>query len=49
MAGQYPGAQAIAVVAEFETGLLIERSNSGIARAKATGAHFGRALALSAA
>lgn len=37
----------ITAVAEFERDLLIERTNSGIARAKAEGKHMGRPSALS--
>jgi putative DNA-invertase from lambdoid prophage Rac len=39
--------QVISAVAEFERDLLIERTNSGIARAKATGKRFGRPPTLS--
>ena len=38
--------QVISAVAEFERDLLIERTNSGIARAKAEGKHMGRPIAL---
>jgi len=41
--------QIISAVAEFERDLLIERTNSGIKRAKAEGKTFGRPQALSAA
>jgi putative DNA-invertase from lambdoid prophage Rac len=40
--------QVIAAVAEFERDLLIERTQSGILRAKAAGKQFGRPPALSA-
>jgi putative DNA-invertase from lambdoid prophage Rac len=40
--------QVIAAVAEFERDLLIERTQSGIIRAKAAGKQFGRPLALNA-
>jgi len=39
--------QVISAVAEFERDLLIERTHSGIARAKAAGKRFGRPPALS--
>jgi putative DNA-invertase from lambdoid prophage Rac len=39
--------QVIAAVAEFERDLLIERTQSGISRARAQGKQFGRPLALS--
>lgn len=39
--------QVIAAVAEFERDLLLERTHSGIARAKASGKRFGRPPALS--
>lgn len=39
--------QVIAAVAEFERDLLLERTHSGIARAKAAGKRFGRPPALS--
>jgi len=38
----------IAVVAEFELDLLIERTHAGLARAKVEGKTIGRASALSA-
>ncbi|MBS0057658.1 recombinase family protein [Yersinia sp. Marseille-Q3913] len=38
--------QVISAVAEFERDLLLERTHSGIARAKASGKHFGRPSAL---
>lgn len=38
--------QVISAVAEFERDLLIERTNAGIARAKASGKRFGRPPAL---
>ena len=38
--------QVIAAVAEFERDLLIERTQSGISRARAQGRQFGRPLAL---
>jgi putative DNA-invertase from lambdoid prophage Rac len=38
--------QVISVVAEFERDLLLERTHSGIARAKAAGKRFGRPTAL---
>ncbi|WP_273455413.1 recombinase family protein [Nevskia ramosa] len=41
--------QVIAAVAEFERDLLIERTQSGMARARAAGAHMGRPSALTAA
>jgi putative DNA-invertase from lambdoid prophage Rac len=41
--------QVINAVAEFERDLLIERTNSGIARAKAEGKHMGRKPSLSEA
>ena len=40
--------QVISAVAEFERDLLIERTHSGIARAKASGKRFGRPSALNA-
>jgi putative DNA-invertase from lambdoid prophage Rac len=40
--------QVLNAVAEFERDLLIERTNSGIARAKAEGKHLGRKHSLSA-
>jgi hypothetical protein len=40
--------QVLAAVAEFERDLLIERTHSGIARAKAEGKTFGRPSALTA-
>ena len=40
--------QVIAAVAEFERDLLIERTQSGIVRAKAAGKQFGRPPALNA-
>jgi putative DNA-invertase from lambdoid prophage Rac len=40
--------QVIAAVAEFERDLLIERTQSGIIRAKAAGKQFGRPPALNA-
>jgi putative DNA-invertase from lambdoid prophage Rac len=40
--------QVLNAVAEFERDLLIERTNSGIARAKAEGKHLGRRYSLSA-
>jgi putative DNA-invertase from lambdoid prophage Rac len=40
--------QVLNAVAEFERDLLIERTNSGIARAKAEGKHMGRKHSLSA-
>jgi putative DNA-invertase from lambdoid prophage Rac len=40
--------QVLNAVAEFERDLLIERTNSGIARAKAEGKHMGRRHSLSA-
>ncbi len=40
--------QVIAAVAEFERDLLIERTQSGILRAKATGKRFGKPPALNA-
>ena len=40
--------QVIAAVAEFERDLLIERTHSGILRAKALGKQFGRPPALTA-
>lgn len=40
--------QVINAVAEFERDLLIERTNSGIQRAKAEGKHMGRPNALTA-
>jgi putative DNA-invertase from lambdoid prophage Rac len=40
--------QVIAAVAEFEHDLLIERTQSGIIRAKVAGKQFGRPPALSA-
>lgn len=39
--------QVISAVAEFERDLLLERTHSGIARAKAAGKRFGRPPALS--
>ncbi|CNL56478.1 alcohol dehydrogenase catalytic domain-containing protein [Yersinia frederiksenii] len=39
--------QVISAVAEFERDLLLERTHSGIARAKASGKRFGRPSALS--
>ncbi|WP_261459923.1 recombinase family protein [Serratia fonticola] len=39
--------QVISAVAEFERDLLLERTHSGIARAKAAGKRFGRPSALS--
>lgn len=39
--------QVISAVAEFERDLLLERTQPGIARAKAAGKHFGRPSALS--
>lgn len=41
--------QVIAAVAEFERDLLIERTQSGMARAKAAGKHLGRPQRLNAA
>lgn len=38
--------QVISAVAEFERDLLLERTHSGIARAKAAGKRFGRPSAL---
>lgn len=38
--------QVISAVAEFERDLLLERTHSGIARAKASGKRFGRPPAL---
>lgn len=38
--------QVISAVAEFERDLLLERTHSGIARAKAAGKQFGRPSAL---
>jgi putative DNA-invertase from lambdoid prophage Rac len=38
--------QVLAAVAEFERDLLVERTNAGIARAKADGKHVGRPFAL---
>ena len=38
--------QVISAVAEFERDLLIQRTHSGIARAKASGKRFGRTSAL---
>ncbi len=38
--------QVISAVAEFEKDLLLERTHSGIARAKAAGRRFGRPSAL---
>ncbi len=38
--------QVISAVAEFERNLLLERTNVGIARAKASGKRFGRPTAL---
>lgn len=40
--------QVIAAVAEFERDLLIERTQSGIIRARAAGKQFGRPPALTA-
>ena len=40
--------QVLCAVAEFERDLIIERTNAGIARAKADGKHMGRPPALSA-
>jgi putative DNA-invertase from lambdoid prophage Rac len=40
--------QVLNAVAEFERDLLIERTNSGIQRAKAEGKHLGRKHSLSA-
>jgi putative DNA-invertase from lambdoid prophage Rac len=40
--------QVIAAVAEFERDLLIERTQSGMIRARATGKHFGRPPVLTA-
>lgn len=40
--------QVIAAVAEFERDLLIERTQAGINRARATGKRFGRPFALTA-
>jgi putative DNA-invertase from lambdoid prophage Rac len=40
--------QVIAAVAEFERDLLIERTQAGIIRAKATGKRFGRRPSLNA-
>lgn len=40
--------QVISAVAEFERDLLIERTHSGIARAKAAGTRFGRPPSLNA-
>lgn len=39
--------QVISAVAEFERDLLLERTHSGIARAKAAGKRFGRPPVLS--
>ncbi len=39
--------QVISAVAEFEKDLLIERTHSGLARARAAGKRFGRPPALS--